>query len=302
MTTAFLTIFMLACGASDSGKSQGSAQESGPYIADAPSINPPDTSDATLSAGIAEALSAIMGFDFAPIETGYTAAMAGLDADCPTWSSDGDTTFWFANCTSEDGTTFEGFGAAVDYADVPPENGVAYQGTFLNTVSTIQTPTGETFTGGGQAFDVSGSNGEGYELRNFGVSEGYSWTGNASMGTWMKDPTVLDFVAFTQQSGDFRTLEISGSISGLESVEAVVFDGLLGLNAPLPEGCTAEPSGNISVLDQAGNWFDLEFNGMNTEGELETGAGCDGCATAWFLGYPLFEVCPNLDEIYDWAD
>ena len=85
---------------------------------------------------------------------------------------------------------------------------MTYQGTFLNTVSTIQTPTGETFTGGGQAFDVSGSNGEGYELINFGVIEGYSWTGNASMGTWMKDPTVLDFVAFTQQSGIWASLKL----------------------------------------------------------------------------------------------
>ena len=302
MTIALLTMLMLACGGSKSADSQQPDDVDMPYIVDAPDVDPPDTSDATLAAGIEEALIAITTFEFAPIEAGYAAAMAGQDDNCPTWATDGESTYWFATCTSEDGTSFEGFGAVLDYADVPPEDGVTYEGTFLNTISTIQTPSGEIFTGGGQAFDVTGSNSDGYEFSYFGANEGYSWTGEASADTWMENPTVLDFVAFTQKSGDFRTAEISGSISGLESVEAVVFEGLFGLNAALPEGCSAEPYGNIAVLDKDGNWFDLELSGMNQEGELEASVGCDGCATAWFLGYPLFDVCPNLEEMYDWSD
>ena len=118
----------------------------------------------------------------------------------------------------------------------------------------------------------------------------------------MERTPILDFVGNTQRSGDYRTIELSGSISDLGSVQAVVFDGLYGLNADLPDGCSPEPSGGIAVLDPDGNWFDLQFNGPDNEGRLDPETGCDGCGTAWFQGYPLFDVCPNFDEMYAWAD
>jgi len=302
MNTTTLTLFLFACGGSDSSEPKSSDSASGPYITDAPDLLPPDTSDATLSAGIEESILASLNFDFAPIEAGYTTAMAGQDPACPVWSTNGDTAFWFATCTSEDGTSFEGFGAVVDYSSLPPENGFTYGGTFINSISTIATPSGETFTGGGQSYDITGSNEDGHEFNNFGVSAGYLWTGSDAEGTWMESTPVLDFSGTTQRAGDFRTIELSGSISDLGSVQAVVFDGLYGIHATLEEGCTREPHGNVAVLDQEGNWFDIQFDGLDNEGRLDTETGCDGCGTAWFQGYPLFEVCPNFDEMYAWGD
>jgi hypothetical protein len=302
MNSPTLMLFMLACGGSEPREPKDTETATGPYIIEAPELTPPDTNDATLAAGIEESILAILSFDFAPIEVGYTTAMAGQDAACPVWATDGETDFWFATCTSEDGTSFEGFGAVVDYADLPPEDGITYAGTFLNSISTITTPSGETFSGGGQAFDISGSNDDGYEFNYFGVSEGYLWTGDDAEGTWMESTPILDFVGNTQRSGAYRTIELSGSISDLGSVQAVVFDGLYGLNVDLPDGCSREPFGNIAVLDPDGNWFDLQFNGPDSEGRLDPEIGCDGCGTAWLRGHPLFEVCPNFDEMYAWDD
>ena len=303
MNSMTLMLTMLACGGSEPGEPKDTETETGPYITEAPELIPPDTSDAILSAGIEESILAILSFDFAPIEAGYTTAMAGQDAACPVWATDGDTVYWFATCTSEDGTSFEGFGAAHDFSDLPTDtNGFTYAGTFLNSISTITTPSGDVFTGGGEAFDISGSNEEGYEFNNFGVSEGFLWTGEDADGTWMENTPILDFVSNTQRAGAYQIIELSGSISGLDSVQVVVSDGLYGLDTDLPEGCTREPSGNVAVLDPDGNWFDLQFNGMDNEGALNTEIGCDGCGTAWFQGYPLFEVCPNFDDMYNWAD
>ena len=302
MNPTTLMLVMLACGGSEPREAKDTETETGPYITVAPEIDPPDTTDATLSAGIEESILAILSFDFAPIEAGYATAMAGQDPACPVWSSDGDTDFWFATCTSENGTSFEGFGAMIDYSTWPAEDGWTYHGTFINSISTIATPSGETFTGGGESYDISGVHEEGWEFNNFGISAGYLWTGPEAEDTWMESTPILDFVATTQRAGDYRTIELSGSISDIESVQAVVFDGLYAVHTTLEDGCTREPSGNVAVLDPDGNWFDLQSNGMNNEGVLDPETGCDGCGTAWFQGYPLFEVCPNFDEMYGWAD
>ena len=50
----------------------------------------------------------------------------------------------------------------------------------------------------------------------------------------------------------------------------------------------------IAVLDSAGRWYDLIFDGP-TDAAPEVAADvCDGCATVWYRGSPLGEACVDF--------
>ena len=95
---------------------------------------------------------------------------------------------------------------------------------------------------------------------------------------------------------------IDGIVAGLTTVQAVVFDSLNAVDhAGRIMGCEREPQGSVAILTQEGQWFDLEFEGMDSEGGLDLDVGCDRCTTAWFEGHLLGEVCINAAVAYDWS-
>ena len=273
----------------------------GPYIVADTDPVMPTTDAATLAEGMTEALMALFAFDLNPIETGYTQVMAEADEDCPIWAIDGESVYWYASCTSDLGTSFNGYGTLVDYATLPPEDGIHFSGTMLNTIATISSFEGEHFSGGGAAFNIQATNNDGYELAYMGTDGGFEWSGPEAEGSWMRAATSLDFIALMEQNSEHKVLQIEGTISGLSAVDAVVFSGLTAVNTILPDGCGPEPHGMVAIRDIEGHWFDLEFQGMDDQGALDTTNGCDQCATAWFEGRPLFEVCPVMDLLYAWS-
>jgi len=298
-----LTLLLASgCGSDDENPNKHANDTAAPLYITAPSTSDiPDTEATALSAGLGEALNAIFAFELAPIAAGYTTAMADIDASCPSWVTDEESVYSYANCTAESGTHFNGYGAIVDYADLPPEDGLTYWGTYISTIATIDLFSGETFSGGGAAFEVYGSNDEGYALSYLGTDGGFDWTGPQSEGSWLQASTELSFVAIKQQTPDYKILQLSGVVSGLSTVDAVVFDELTAVNTTLTEGCTPEPHGSVAIRDHEGHWFDLEFHGMDDKGTLDPTTGCDGCTAAWFEGRPLFELCPALYPLYGWS-
>ena len=100
----------------------------------------------------------------------------------------------------------------------------------------------------------------------------------------------------------YQLFTIDGTVAGLTTVQAVVFYSLNAVDhAGRIMGCEREPHGSVAILTQEGHWFDLEFEGMDSEGSLDPDVGCDRCTTAWFEGHPLGEVCINADAAYDWS-
>ena len=49
----------------------------------------------------------------------YAEVMTGADADCPAWGNQSSLVFWQDACTSEVGTTFDGYGYLSRYEDFP---------------------------------------------------------------------------------------------------------------------------------------------------------------------------------------
>ena len=97
-------------------------------------------------------------------------------------------------------------------------------------------------------------------------------------------------------------LAIDGTLAGLSTVQAVVFDGLNAVDhAGRIMGSEREPHGSVAILTQESHWFDLEFEGMDSEGSLDPDVECDRCTTAWFEGHLLGEVYINAAAACDWS-
>ena len=307
MTQTRLALLLLAVGCSTEGSGTESATAtsypSGPYVVPPDEPQTPDLNDAAVAAGIEEALDVLFTFDLTPIEVGYAAIMAEAEDGCPTWAIGDGNQYWTASCTTSGGARFDGYGAVIDYAEFEADDGLTYTGHLFNSVSSVTTAAGETFTGGGIAYAIHGTDGAGYEVTSFGTSSDFDWTGPDAADSWLRADAELDFEA-TQVTGEgFQLFVVDGTIASLSAVQAVVFSDLVAVDhLGRPEGCVREPSGAVAVLTNDGHWFDLAFEGIEPDGELDPTVGCDGCATAWFRGHPLGEVCMDADAAYAWAD
>ncbi len=75
-------------------------------------------------------------------------------------------------------------------------------------------------------------------------------------------------------------------VSRLDGVAwAYVYDFALSSAAG---GCTAEPAGAVEILDAAGTWYEVAFDGD---------VACDGCGAAAVDGAPLGEVCADFSAL-----
>ena len=95
----------------------------------------------------------------------------------------------------------DGYGAVIDYAEFEADDGLTYTGHLFNSVSSVTTAAGETFTGGGIAYAIHGTDGAGYEVTSFGTSSDFDWTGPDAADNWLRADAELDFEA-TQVTGE----------------------------------------------------------------------------------------------------
>ncbi len=302
MRRFMMVLTITSCSGRSSDSRDGANQTEGPYIIDAPPTELPHVDPPTLAQGIEAALDAVFTFDLSPIAAGYDAVLADTEEGCPNWAVSDGTPYWTASCVTSDGASFDGYGASLDYADVDNGDGMTYAGLLISSVSTVTTTSGDVFTGGGVAYSMTGTNTAGHQVAGFGTTDGFLWTGPEAEDTWMTAPGSLEFEFMQVQTEAYRAATLDGMVSGPGKVQAVVFQDLLAVDhAGRPEGCAWEPSGEIAVLDEDGNWYDLTFDGIDDEGSLDPEVGCDGCATAWFEGYPLDRVCFRPDVLFDWS-
>lgn len=276
--------------------------ESGPYVVPADDDILPELNEGALAAGIEEALIELLAFDLAPITAGYQAVMSEAEDGCPIWASSDGTPYWTASCTTSGGASFDGYGASIDYSELASEDGLTYTGHLFNSVSEVTTADGETFIGGGIAYAIHGTNGAGYTVSNIGTTTGFDWTGPEAEESWLRSDTALDFDATQVTAEGYQFFAVQGLIAGLDTVQAVVFNEFTAVDhAGRIEGCEREPHGSVAILTLDGDWLDLEFDGIDGDGQVDPQVGCDGCTAAWFEGRPLGEVCIDAAAAYDWA-
>ena len=59
--------------------------------------------------------------------------------------------------------------------------------------------------------------------------------------------------------------------------------------------------GNQQARDNAGQWYDVLFDGPLEYGEQVDPDLCDGCGQVWYRGEPLGEACVDFSHLLDWS-
>jgi hypothetical protein len=302
MRTWLPLLLVLGCGEDDKSTTDSGQDESLPYLTEASDEGAPEIVPKNVSAAVESAISEIMAIRTSPLMDAYRSAESGAGPSCPTWAENDDTAYWVDTCTSEDGTTFNGIGALVEYDDF--SNGsITYSGSQLYLVGSMQTPGGNLLEGSGSAVDLAGVGAAGELIQYIYLDGEFSWDGPGSARTWLKTDLSprLELWATTELEG-WRTISLSGTLEGADGATAVVFHDLQVYSGAAVSGdCTPEPSGAVSVLDKDGNWISLEFDGSASGEWPPQAAACDGCAQGWFQGLHVGEVCPDVSGLRDWV-
>ena len=309
-STAWILLCSVACGTPpDTPESpDGTADDDAwaPEERDDPYIDPEDDRSAltldpaAVAAGVEAALWAVRSVHGQTVVDAYTEVMAGTDADCPAWGNQNGLVFWQDACTSEVGTTFDGYGYLSHYEDFP-DGDIVWNGLGASLVASVTRSDGASLVGAGSALQLLGVNSAGADVFYSYLDEGFSYDGPAAAGTWLsgQGSPQLQTYAFSYPDGG-KLLFATGRLQAETGpLLAVAFEELLLFNDTLGP-CPAEPSGGVSVLLEGG-WIDLTFNGP-TFGTLEgfDASGCDGCGTAWHKGSALGEVCPDFSPLLSW--
>ena len=302
-----LTALLLACGDKPTSEPTDTAQttEDAPYLADPDTSDPPEFNSSDVAAAVEEALILIRQVNASPLIDVYNELMTHTDSSCPLWSEYDGTPLWYDTCTADSGVSFEGYGLALDWNGDDDGNGNLWWGTQLYSIATITDADGQTFSSGGGAGSLAGTNPDGTELYYTYIEGGFEWDGPESTGTWLDwgiSPTLV-WHAVRDPSTDGKAITLSGSVTVDDGpIAAVVMDNLYLVDEILGSSCGQEPSGTISVLDADGQWYDLIFDGP-TEANPEVPEDvCDGCATAWYHGTSLGEACIDFSALTDWQD
>jgi hypothetical protein len=294
---------LFACSSDDAPttpKSDPQAEDL-PYISDEALGDTPSLQPKVVSSAVQSAVEGVMALRASPLFDAYRAAVDGGDAECPRWAEDNDgTPYWVDTCTTG-GTRFAGVGAIVDF-DTYSSGGSTYSGSQLYLVGSIQTPEGNLLQGSGGTTDLYGIGEAGELLQYISIEGEFSWDGPGADGGWLAsdvDPSLQAW-ATTGLEG-WRSIYLNGTISGTGGATAVVFHGLTVYSGEaITDDCTPEPTGAISVLNEDGQWIDLEFDTPEDAAWPPTAETCDGCAQGWAQGRSLGEVCPDVSGLRDW--
>lgn len=273
-----------------------------PYLDDSGDQTPPELDETVLGAAVDAALLEAIATHGAPAVEAYFEMLDESDGVCPRWAVSGDTPYWFDSCTTEGGTTFDGYGYHQTYAG-PYDGGVTWYGRAMYSVARIVGADGRQFDGAGGAGFLTGTDASGNDVWYSYVQSGFSYDGPAAEGTWLAeglDPE-LTWYALRAPSGIGAAVTLSGSARTTgDAVEVLVFNDLLLIDEAFGSSCPEEPNGSISVLDGEGHWFDLYFDGPTWGGDATPEDLCDGCAAAWFGGAYVGEVCVDFSPLSDW--
>ena len=88
--------------------------------------------------------------------------------------------------------------------------------------------------------------------------------------------------------------------SDLGTANSIWFDGVWIATEGQGSDCPIEPSGTISIRDDAGDWYDVEFQGPGYSGAASFPPECDGCGDVWYQGENLGQACVDFSAMTDW--
>jgi len=246
-----------------------------------------------------------------PIVQIYSDSLAGADDSCPGWYEFEGNTYWFGACTSELGTTYDGYGLYYDYVDEDLYgDGGVWNVDYLYGVANITTAT-TAFHLGGYVYYGSGVYQDYTQWQSI-LAGSFAWDGGAT-DSWMDDSAAPNLATYYVKypSYDLSYTVVSGSIGGLEGgITALDFDDLTLVRHETLTGsgsywpCAGEPMGRIH-LRTSERWIEVAFEDIvydEASQAYDLVGTCDGCGQAWDGGDYLGEVCVDAAQLLDWQE
>lgn len=261
---------------------------------------------------VGEVLDALTRVDPHTLTATYEALRTeGGDDSCPYYYTDGDGDdyygyqYWYDSCTSDGGTTFQGYGYSYYYE--PFDSGSTHYDdyAYVQLYGSITDRLGDALEVSGYYYHYT------YGSRGTADRYGYAylvgdarWNDEDAQGTWLAQDLSLDLYYSWSYDSDVEVgtgLSVSGSMSGLTGpMNSALLDDFYLYSADLGSPCDLEPSGSLSVRDADGEWYHIAFQGPAWSGAPVFGPDCDGCGQVTWRGDELGEVCPDFGALTSW--
>ncbi len=212
-----------------------------------------------------------------------------------TWYSDG--------CTTAAGVSFTGGGRLETFVR-EEEPGYDVTGASLNAEGaslSVVAADGRSLTLSGYFTWQRGVYGEEATDSSIEIYGHASADAASAAGQPLLDGSVsAQGYMYSYADAESKSIGGEGALSGtaLGDARALSFAEL----GVYSDGCTAEPSGTVSVRDAAGFWHDIAFDGITLDADEEPvvdEALCDGCGTYVAAGAPEGEACLAPAELAD---
>ncbi len=313
-------LLLLACNAGTTTPSDGGAAGTEPpadYSYDGSDTTTPSYDQAAVETGLQQAVDVVLGISGQPIVDAYFAMLDTADDRCPTWYEQDGNVFWSDICTSDAGTSFDGYGFYYPYVDADLDgSGTLWSGDYLYGVATIIEGDGTLFHAGGGTQVLTGFNPgtDAFSTEDdsyYGLSQvigGFQYTDPASADTWLGQGLSPDLYVYTVDYPEYgiNGAYVQGGLSGLtgdatsgatSGATAVLFDDNFLYHEAAGSPCEREPTGSMQLRDADGTWWRVEFDTPDA-GVLDD-ALCDGCGTAFLGDEEVGQACVDFSS---WLD
>jgi len=231
------------------------------------------------------------------------------DGTCPayTYTLDEDgVDYWYDYCTATTGTAFYGYFYGYFYTPYTDGFYVYDDLSYFQGDARMVDADGNTMEASGYAYyqdyvyTYSGTR------STYGYLYGdFRWDGPGSEGTWLASELSmgLDVSSSYVIATGSRNVSFSGSFSGIDGVvDSAYLDDFILFDAAAGSDCEIEPAGTVSVRDDSGNWYDVEFQGSPYWGASVFPLDCDGCGQVYQRGDHLGDVCPDITPLQTWVN
>jgi hypothetical protein len=302
-------LLLAACAAAPDGdEPDADERDVSAWAPDLGADDPPPLDAAAAEAALQAILGQVRGMNASPALALFDERMALHDDVCPyeeQVDSAGfgqESVFWYADgCVAASGATFDGYTFARTTSNHRSEDGTSWSGADVKGRLSAVDADGAVFVFGGDAYVETGISADARQtLQRAGMRGAVVWTGAG----WDDASFTRDLLAELELTATWAgapMLAVGGDASGFDGVvPAVVFDGIVAMDAALGSACPTELGGALRARDTAGRWYDLAFDGGSTPDAAVDDAACDGCG-AWSLdGEPLGDVCLDPTALLGW--
>lgn len=307
MCTMLSLLFAACAQPADSPVDTSSKVEAVPYIYDDTDSATPAFTAEEVGGFVDAALASVWTVSAAPVFPAYHAAMEAADTSCPNYYDYNGSQYWYDDCTAESGAAFNGYAFDYVYADYSYD-GYVLDGEAIYGVGSTTDADGATLQFGGSAtFYTTAPEGLAEDDPDYflqvsnQIQGGFTYDGESAAGTWLGDGQAPDLVTYTYwvPSYDGRYAYADGAVT-VDGGQPVVFETLALYSANLRPDCPDEPYGGVSVRDDAGEWYDVVYQGpeqWDTEVDADL---CDSCGEVYFHGQDLGKACSDFGTFTDW--